>query len=314
MRIVVLGASGFVGRHLLAECVRRGDEVCGTYRVGEREPPPGNVRWAPVELLDSDSLAAALATLRAEGVVHLAGQADVGRSHKDPLETFRLNAEGTLRVLLAVRAVCPEAAVAVVTSAELYGAVPTAELPVVETRPAEPRTPYGLSKAAADDAAALAARVWGLRVVRLRPFNHVGPGQRRGFVVPDFAGQVAAIERGEADPVLRVGNLSPRRDFTDVRDIVRGYRDALERGRPGEAYNLCSGRSVSIGEIARFFVGHARRDVRIIEDSARRRESDVDEIRGDPAKARADFGFEARVPLETSLVEVLEEWRAGPAS
>jgi GDP-4-dehydro-6-deoxy-D-mannose reductase len=160
----------------------------------------------------------------------------------------------------------------------------------------------------------MAARGWGLAVMRMRPFNHIGVGQRRGFVVPDFASQVAAIERGEAEALLRVGNLSPRRDFTDVRDIVRGYRDALERGRAGEAYNLCSGRAVSIEGIARFLVSKARVPIEIRTDDARRRSQDLDEIRGDPGKARRELGWEPSIALETSLEEVLEEWRSAPGA
>jgi GDP-4-dehydro-6-deoxy-D-mannose reductase len=314
MRVLVLGASGFVGRHLLAECARRGDEVFGTHRPGEEVPAGAAVSWVPMDLLDSGSIEVALGTARPEGIVHLAGQADVGRAHRDPLETFRLNAEGTLRVLAVQRERAPAARTVVVTSGEIYGAVPAAELPVREERAPDPRTPYGLSKAAADSAAAVAARGWGMPVVRLRPFNHVGPGQRRGFVVPDFASQIAAIERGEAPAVLRVGNLSPRRDFTDVRDIVRAYRDALERGRPGEAYNLCSGRSVSVGEVARMLLARARVAIEIESEDARRRPQDLDEIRGDAAKARRELGFRPSIPLESSLAEVLEEWRTGGPS
>ncbi len=311
MRVLVVGASGFVGRHLVAECLGRGDDVSATYRAGEPAPAANDVRWLESELLRDGSLETVLAAARPEGIVHLAGQADVGRSHRDPVGTYRANAEGTLRLLHAVRTAAPQARVCTVTSAELYGAPPPSELPVREDSPARPRTPYGLSKAAADEAAEYAARAWGLAVIRLRPFNHVGPGQRRGFVVPDFAAQVAAVERGEAEPVLRVGNLSPRRDFTDVRDMVRGYRDALAQAPAGEAYNLCSGRSVSIGEIARWMAERASRPVEIVSESSRRREGDVDEIRGDPSRAREAFGFAAGIALETSLGDVLDEWRAG---
>jgi GDP-4-dehydro-6-deoxy-D-mannose reductase len=157
--------------------------------------------------------------------------------------------------------------------------------------------------------AAQAAEGWGLRVVRARPFNHVGPGQRLGFVAPDFASQVAAIESGAAPPEVRVGNLSGRRDFTDVRDVARGYRDALRAGTAGAAYNFCSGRSVPIGDILAFFVDRARVPIRILEDPERLRPVDVPEFRGDPSRAGRDLGWSARIPLEESLREVLEEWR-----
>ncbi|MFN8176571.1 MAG: GDP-mannose 4,6-dehydratase [bacterium] len=311
MRVLVLGASGFVGRHLLAECRSRGDVLCGTYRPGEEIPAEPSVTWSSLDLLDTPSIEAALEAARPEGIVHLAGQANVAQAHRDPLETFRLNAEGTLRVLDAQRRVAPRARTAVVASGEMYGAVPPERLPVTEDQPPDPRTPYGISKACADAVAAMAARGWGLSVVRMRPFNHVGEGQRRGFVVPDFASQIAAIERGEQEPVLSVGNLSPRRDFTDVRDVVRAYREALERGRAGEAYNVCSGRSVSVEEIARFLIGRARVPVTIRNEEARRRPQDLDEIRGDASKAKRELGWAPEIPWERSVQGVLEEWRRG---
>lgn len=310
MNVLVLGATGFVGRHLLAECAGRGDALTGTHRPDEEAPAGPDVAWVAMDVLDSASIERALRAARPEAIVHLAAQANVAAAHAEPVDSFRTNAEGTLRVLDAVRRVAADARVAVVASAELYGAVPAEELPVREDRPANPKTPYGLSKAAADAAAAMAAQGWNLRVLRMRPFNHVGPGQRPGFVAPDFASQIAAMERGEAAPILEVGNLSPRRDFTDVRDIVRGYRDALERGHDGEAYNLCSGRTVSMEEIAGFFVARSRVRVEIRTAESRRRTLDLDEMRGDAGKARRDFGWEPTIPLEQSLAEVLEEWRA----
>jgi GDP-4-dehydro-6-deoxy-D-mannose reductase len=313
VRVLIVGATGFVGRHLIRECASRGDELWGTFRPDETPPEGDGVRWLPLDLLEGASVAAALEEAAPEGLVHLAGQANVAESNRDPVGTFRVNAEGTYRVLSGMRDLAPAAAAVVVTSAEVYGAVPEEEMPVAESRPLRPRTPYGASKAAADVAAAQAAEGWGLRVIRTRPFNHVGPGQRRGFVAPDFASQVAGIEAGAGAPELRVGNLSGRRDFTDVRDVARGYRDALERGVAGRAYNLCSGRSVPIGDILGFFVDRARVTIRVVEDPARLRPVDVPEFRGDPSRAEADLGWSPRIPLEQSLQEVLDEWRGRSA-
>jgi GDP-4-dehydro-6-deoxy-D-mannose reductase len=314
VRVLIVGATGFVGRHLVRECLSRRDEVWGTFRPDETPPAGGGARWLPLDLLDGPSVDAALAEARPEGLVHLAGQASVTEAGRDPVGTFRVNAEGTCRVLAAMRERAPEAAAVVVTSAEVYGAVPPGEMPVAESRPLRPRTPYGASKAAADLVAAQAAEGWGLRVVRARPFNHVGPGQRLGFVAPDFASQVAAIESGTAPPEVRVGNLSGRRDFTDVRDVARGYRDALRSGEAGAAYNFCSGRSVPIGDILAFFAGRSRVPIRIREDPERLRAVDVPEFRGDPSRAARELGWSARIPLEESLREVLEEWRERAAA
>jgi GDP-4-dehydro-6-deoxy-D-mannose reductase len=310
MRILIVGATGFVGGHLIEECRRHGDELHGTFRPGEDVPTPDGVAWHGVDVLDAESIEAAVSAARPDGIVHLAGQANVALGNRDPVGTFRVNAEGTVRMLDAVRRHAPDARTLVVTSAEVYGTVPPAELPVREEQPLAPRTPYGVSKAAADLAAAQAGRDGDMDVIRVRPFNHVGPGQRRGFVVPDFASQVAGIEAGEGPAELHVGNLSARRDFTDVRDIVRGYRLALDHGQRGEAYNLCSGTSVAIEEVVGRLVAMARRPIELTVDASRLRPADVPELLGDRGRATRDLGWKPEIPLETSLADVLEEWRA----
>jgi GDP-4-dehydro-6-deoxy-D-mannose reductase len=272
-----------------------------------------DVEWRPLELLEAGAIEALLADVRPEGIVHLAGFANVAAAAAEPIEAYRVNAEGTVRLLAAQRDLDSPPPTVVVTSAEVYGAVKPEDLPVGEDCPLAPRTAYGVSKAAADFAAEQAARVWGLPVVRMRPFNHIGPGQARGFVAPDFASQVAAIERGEAEPVLRVGNLSARRDFTDVRDVARGYRMALDAPAPGEVFNLCSGRSIEIEEIVRFFLDRSTRPIEIRRDETRMRAADVPEFRGDAGRARARLGWEPRIAIERSLAEVMDEWRARSA-
>ncbi|MBZ0268155.1 NAD-dependent epimerase/dehydratase family protein, partial [bacterium] len=182
MRILIVGATGFVGGHLLAECRARGDELFGTYRPGEEITPADDVAWHPLDVLDSATFDRAIEAARPEGIVHLAGQANVALGNRDPLTTFRVNAEGTLRVLDATERGARNARLLVITSAEVYGATEPEAMPVSEDAPLRPRTPYGVSKAAADLAAAQAGQAGGLDVVRMRPFNHVGPGQRRGFV------------------------------------------------------------------------------------------------------------------------------------
>jgi GDP-4-dehydro-6-deoxy-D-mannose reductase len=309
VRILITGASGFVGRHLAQECFARGDEVHGTGRPGEELPQIPELTWHSVDLLDEETMRAALVAARPEGIVHLAGQANVALAHRDPAGTFRVNAEGTLRLLRTIQNVLPMARTVTVSSAEVYGTVPREELPVKETNPLRPQTPYGASKAAADLVALQAAQGWGMDVIRMRPFNHIGPGQSLGFAAPDFASQVASIERGETEAVLRAGNLSAKRDFTDVRDIVRGYRDAIERGVRGQVYNLCSGKAIAIEEIVRFFLGRARVPIRLEIDSQRLRPGDVPETRGDFSRAERELGWRPRIELEQSLHDVLEEWR-----
>lgn len=314
MRVLVLGATGFVGRHLVAECHRRGDTVVGTVRPGEPTPAGNAVdRWVSLDLADDDSVDRAVAEVHPEGILHLAGQANVALANRAPRETYDINAGGTIRLLESVRRHAAAARVVVVTSAEVYGRVPAEELPVREERPLRPVTAYGVSKAVADFAAEEAAARHGLRIIRMRPFNHIGAGQSAGFVVPDFAGQIAAIERGEREPILSVGNLSARRDFTDVGDVARGYRDALERGTVGEAYNLCSSRSVPIRDLVDQLVDLSPVEITIRRDEARLRPVDVPEFLGTAEKAKRHFGWEPTVPLRESLRSALEEWRAAAA-
>ncbi len=309
MRVLIVGASGFVGAHLIAECARRGDVVHGTERPGETGRRDERATWCAADLLDDDALARAIESAEPEGIVHLAGQANVAAAHQDPEATFRINAEGTLRLLEAARSAAPAARVVVVTSAEVYGDVPPEAQPIAEETPLRPTSPYGVSKAAADRIAEAAAH-GGQHVVRMRPFNHIGPGQRLGFIAPDVASQVAAIEQGRREPVLRVGNLAPARDFTDVRDVARAYRDALGRGASGSAYNIASGVATPIEAIVRFFVERSRVPIRLEVDPARLRPSDVRITRGDATKAARELGWTARIAIEESLAEVLAEWRA----
>src|SRR5262245_45223204 len=236
MRVLVTGIGGFAGP-VVADALRAaGHEVHGLVQAG-----PPSARLAALGLLaaalhvgdvtDAAALGGLLAAVRPDAVVHLAGLTFVPAAERDPLETYRVNVGGLLALLSAVRAEAPKARVLAVGSADVYGAVERSELPVREETPLRPVSVYGASKAAADLAAAQWARAYGLDVVRARPFNHTGPGQDAAFVCSALARQVAAIEAGTQEPLLRVGNVDPVRDFSDVRDIAAGYVALLERGR-----------------------------------------------------------------------------------
>jgi GDP-4-dehydro-6-deoxy-D-mannose reductase len=221
-----------------------------------------------------------------------------------------VNVGGLLALLGAVRAEVPKARVLAVGSADVYGAVERRELPVREETPFRPVSVYGASKAAADVTAAQWARAYGLDVVRARPFNHTGPGQDPAFVCSALARQVASIEAGTQEPVLRVGNVDPVRDFSDVRDVAAGYVALLERGRTGEAYNLCSGSGSSIAEVIAILRTHARVALRAHSDPALRRAVDVERIVGSHERATRDTGWAPRIPLDATLGALLDDWRA----
>jgi GDP-4-dehydro-6-deoxy-D-mannose reductase len=315
MRVLVTGIGGFVGPPVTAALVRAGHRVHGLVR-GEAE----RLKGLPLEgvhegNLDApDEIADVVATVAPDAVVHLAGLSFVPAAEEDPRAAYRANVEGTLAVLAAVRARAPRARVLAITSSEVYGAVTAAELPITEDTPLRPRTIYGASKAAADVAAGQWARAYGLDVVRARPFNHAGPGQDAAFVCGALARQLARAEAGLQPREVRVGNLDPVRDFSDVRDIAAGYVALLERGRAGEAYNLCSGQGASVAEVLAILRTQARVVVRVWSDPALRRPADMPRVVGSHGRATRDTGWEPHIPLADTLAAVLEDWRRRVAS
>jgi GDP-4-dehydro-6-deoxy-D-mannose reductase len=296
MKVLVTGAAGFVGRHLTAHLERCGDDVVGV----DRADGP--------DLLDGPGLVELFASVAPDAVYHLGGWSDVGASWEHPLEAFRANAEGTLNLLQAcLTAGSPRTLV--VSSADIYGPVDPEELPIDEGAALRPITPYAASKVAADHLAAQAFRGYGLPVVRARAFNHLGPGQTTRFLAPAIADRIAANEVDGGDEIV-VGNLSPRRDFTDVRDVVVAYRLLVERGIPGEAYNVCSGTDLAVADVAEQLVALATRPMRLVPDPELQRAVETPILRGDPTKVRDATGWVPRIPLEETLADVLEERRA----
>jgi GDP-4-dehydro-6-deoxy-D-mannose reductase len=297
MRALVTGAHGFVGRHLVRHLEDLGDEISTLDRAGDD----------PVDITDAPAVRAAVATIRPEAVYHLAGWADVGASWTDPIGAFNVNAVGTLNVLLACREAEVERVVSV-GSADVYGVVGPDDLPLVETSPLRPTSPYAAGKAAAEQVAMQAFLGHGLPVIRVRPFNHLGPGQSEKFVAPALAARIALAERNQADAIA-VGNLSARRDFTDVRDVVRAYRLLVERGEPGEVYNICSGRDLPIQELADLLVAMADRAIRLEPDPSLLRPVDLPVLRGDAGRLRAATGWVPELPVEQTLRDLLEDMR-----
>ena len=295
MRAYVTGGSGFVGTWLRAFLAEAGDDVVAT--------------GAEVDVTDPAALEAALVDARPDAVYHLAGLAHVGRSWDEPTEYFRVNAGGTLNVLEAARR-CPGLpTVLVVSSAEVYGSVRPDQLPVAESEPLRPVSPYAAGKAAAELVALQAHLGHGLPVVRARPFNHTGPGQSPTFVVPAFARRIVAAQRAGTG-VLAVGNLSPARDILDVRDVVRAYRLLIKGGESGEVYNVCSGKAVPVADLARRLLALAGADLELVEDPDLMRPVDVPVLEGDSSRLREATGWRPEVPLDATLRAVLDEARA----
>jgi GDP-4-dehydro-6-deoxy-D-mannose reductase len=244
-------------------------------------------------------------------VFHLAGAASVGQSFADPVGTWRVNLDGTLAVLEALRARGPDVRGVIVTSGEIYGLVPPGELPVGPATPMHPHSPYAASKAAADLAAGQYHDGYGLPILRVRPFNHLGPGQDARFVVPSVARQIARGERDGLDHIeIHVGNVTTRRDFSDVRDIVRAYRLIAEKGTAGTPYLACSGRSVAVRELIDALAELSTARITIVSDETRRREGEQPDLYGSPEELSADTGWQPVIPLSTTLSDTLDWWRA----
>jgi GDP-4-dehydro-6-deoxy-D-mannose reductase len=311
-RALITGFGGFAGGHLAEYLEAQGGwEVWGTTFHPAEAAPIGleHVRAMKADLRRPEDARHVVQAAQPDVVFHLAGQAFVPQAWTDPWSTVETNLRGQLNVLDAVAGERPSARVVAVTSNEIYGAVRPDELPTDEDQPLRPTNPYGMSKAAQDLAAQMAHRGRGLDVIVIRPFTHVGPRQDRRFVTSDFASQVAEVEAGIRAPVIRVGDLTAERDFTDVRDIVRGYALAAERGSPGDVYNLGSGTSHAIADVVEFFVSRATVPIDVRPDLDRMRPSEIPRTLCDPTRAASRLGWSPAIRFDESLADVLEHWR-----
>ena len=307
--ILVTGATGFAGSHLI-ERLPDGTRIVAWARPGGTAPASSartadRVEWKGVDLLDRAGIAKALSEAPPDLVYHVAGAPHVGTSFDNPALPLSINALGTHYLLEALRHAAPRARVLVVTSAMIYG--PSID-PHTEDSPMVPGSPYGLSKLAQDRLAAHGAAD-GMNAVIARPFNHTGARQDPSFSMPGFAQQIARIEAGRAEPVIRVGNLDARRDISDVRDVVDAYAVIAERGTAGTAYNVCSGVAWRIGDLLEQMVRTSTVALRLEEDESRLRPIELPFLVGDNSRLRA-LGWAPRVPIETMLEDVLDYWRA----
>jgi len=290
VRVLVTGSIGFVGPWLLAHLKSHGDEVL--------ELPE------TLDIADAAGVTEAVAVAAPEAIYHLAAQASVVRSWQDPVGTFNVNALGTLNLCNAAVNLAHRPRVLLVSSSEVYGVVAPDRMPVNEDEPFAPVTPYAASKAAAEMVGLQAWLGRGLEVVRARAFNHSGPGQSPGFVVPDLASQVARAARGELDRIT-TGNIEVSRDFTDVRDIVRAYRLLLVHGEPGGVYNVCRGEAFLVSDVLHRLMGIAGVNVPVWVDPTRARPADVPKHVGDSSRLRALTGWQPRLSLDQTLTDVL---------
>ena len=311
-RILITGITGFVGSHLAEYLLELGYEVHGTLRWRSKteniDHIKDNLHLHNADIRDGYSMQSVFKEVNPEYCFHLAAQSFVLESWSSPLETLSTNILGTTNVLEAIKLKCSECKTLVAGSSEEYGLVHPSELPIKEDNPLRPMSPYGVSKVATDKLGILYYMSYKLPVVVTRAFNHTGPRRGEVFVTSTFAKQIAEIEKGKKS-ILYVGNLDAKRDWTDVRDIVKAYWSAINKGIPGEIYNICSGKTVKIKDMLNILLGFSNVKINIEEDSNRMRPSDVPVLFGDYSKFKSLTNWEPTIPFEKTLEDLLNYWR-----
>lgn len=305
----IIGGAGFVGHYLIDHIQKN----C-TWSVAVTKMPGQTMEKKDIDIYDLDimnqqSISELLKEVRPDYIFHLAAQSSVGLSWKNPGLTVDVNVRGCLNVLDAIRELDYKPRILLIGSGEEYGHVREDEVPIGEENVLRPGNIYAATKACQTMLGQIYARAYGMNIMMVRAFNHVGPEQAPIFVVSDFCKQVAEIEKGMREPVMKVGNLNARRDFSDVRDVMRSYVLLIEKGNPGEIYNVGSGKAISIQAVLDMILGLSDKDIRIEVDPARLRPVDVPIIEADIRKLVECTGWKAEIPLGQTIRETLDYWR-----
>ncbi|MBR5420819.1 MAG: GDP-mannose 4,6-dehydratase [Lachnospiraceae bacterium] len=307
-KALIIGAAGFVGRYLAEHLAEKGREVAVTKLPSETLPPmPGSVH--DLNILDKESIVELLFALRPDEIYHLAAQSSVSVAWRNPQLTIDVNVKGAVNLLEALRELFYKPRVVLVGSGEEYGHIRPEDTPIAEGTLLDPGNIYAATKACQNMLGRIYAEAYDLELVMVRAFNHIGPGQSPIFVVSDFCKQVTDIEKGLKEPVMYVGNLSARRDFTDVRDVVRAYALLAEKGKAGETYNVGSGHAVEIRQILDTIISRSDVQIRVETDPAKIRPVDVPVIEADIRKLSEATGWAPAIPLEQTIDEILTDWR-----
>jgi GDP-4-dehydro-6-deoxy-D-mannose reductase len=314
MKSLITGCAGFAGSHLAEYLLGKGEEVVALLGINEDRANIQHIekhlQIACGDLRDFDRLLEVLQSSKPQRIYHLAAFSSPAKSFESPELTYQVNFMGALNLLSAWLRVGMDCRLLLVSSSEVYGMVPREKLPMREEMELHPLNPYAGSKAAAEILALQFVQSYGLPIVRVRPFNHTGPRQSSNFVCSKFARQVAEIDLGLRPPTILAGNLQAIRDFSDVRDIVRGYCDLLQSGAPGEVYQLCSGHPVSIESILQTVISFASKPVQVSVDKSLIRNYEAAEVWGDYSKARLAVGWEPRHELTDTIRALKLYWEA----
>lgn len=309
----ITGIAGFGGSHLAEELLEAGYAVHGSLHPKEStdniEPFKQDLKLVRLDILDAEKCRRTIERSRPDYIFHLAALASVGKSFSLERETYRVNFEGSLNVFHAARQLPKLSCFLFVSSGDCYGRMKSGIRELTEEMPQKPMSPYGIAKVAAEQAGMLYYHQYGLPVVVARAFTHAGPRQSTEFAISSFAHQIALIEAGGCKPRLEVGDLSARRDFSDVRDIVRGYRLLATKGRPGRAYNLCSGKAVRLRTVLDRLIALSTEEIKVKVTADRLRKNDLPVLRGSCRRAMRETGFKCRYSLKETLSDCLDYWR-----
>jgi len=307
MKALVVGVAGFVGKYLVEELTKTGWEVYGTKLPTEKVA--SDIPVFNLDILDADAICAVMEQTNPDYIFHLAAQSSVAVSWKQPALTVDVNIKGALNLLETVREMEKAPRVLLIGSGDEYGYILPEELPLCEDTALRPGNVYACTKIAQGMLGQVYAKAYGLEIIVVRAFNHIGPGQTDTFVVPSFCKQIVEIESQSNVGTIQVGNLDAKRDFTDVRDIVRAYRMLAETGESGEVYNVGSGKAIAIAEILDMIIKQSTAAVSIEQDPDRMRPSDVPIIEPDISKITVCTGWKPEIAIETTITDILNEWR-----
>lgn len=312
-KVFITGVAGFVGSHLAELLLAQGYEIYGLLRPRSKtdhiEHIMGKLHLEDADLMDTHSLYSTITRIKPDYIFHLAAQSFVPTSWVSPSVTLEVNVVGSANLFEAVRMAGIDPVIQIACSSEEYGLVHSNELPIKETNPLRPLSPYAVSKVAMDYLGYQYYQSYKVRIVRTRGFNHTGPRRGDTFAESNFAKQIALIEKGKQEPVVHVGNLEASRDYTDVRDMVRGYLLSVEKCDPGEVYNICTGNAYVIGDMLNMLLGMSKTKITITPDASRMRPSDVPVLLGDNTKFTKQTGWAPEIPFQKTMEDLLEYWR-----
>jgi len=313
LKILITGHSGFAGKHLIEYLSSDKNHVFFgvDLKRSSTRPDIGDSELIEqmADLSDKKEAGEIIRKFKPDQIYHLAAQSSVSHSWKDPVGTFRSNVFGGINLLESIKEISPGTGMLVICTAEEYGEIKDGRA-IIESDKIYPENPYAVSKAAMDFISTIYHRAYGLNIMVARSFNHIGPGQSEGFACSDFARQISLIEAGRQKPLIYVGNLGSSRDFLDVRDVARAYWHIMNKGKPGDVYNVCSGRSVKISALLDMLISlSSKDDIEVRVDKDKSRPIDIEEIFGDNGKLIASTGWQPEYMLETSLSDTLDWWR-----